>query len=201
MTCTSCPSSPVTVEVLHVRHDPREGWLYRRTLASLPAHSHPDATARRLAGASRPSPVLHSTSWRHDADGLVLTYIQLPDPDTHGAAARLTALRTAHGTHAAAPAPATMTLDNVAAHALRHVALLLRTDAVVRSALGNIATPELLAALTELDPVPAGSLPTSSANPQAVPVAVRELVKRVPNQPLDAVMRDSVHTAPCDQRS
>lgn len=181
MTCTSCRPQAVTVEVLHVRHDARDGWLYRRTLAPLPAHTHPDATARALAGpgpAARPGVVLHSTSWRHDAEGLVLTYILLPDPEPHQPAKRLTTMKTARGTHPTAPAPAEMTLENVAAHALRHIALLLRTDPVVREALTSSASAALVSALTTLDPLPAGALPAASDRSRPLPSSLRSSVGR-----------------------
>lgn len=78
------PSPPVAVEALLLRHDPTEGFAYRRLITALGRSAGPDRTARRLArlGEHDELHMAHSTSWRATRDGgIVLTYLVHPDPD------------------------------------------------------------------------------------------------------------------------
>lgn len=140
---------PVAVEVIVLRRGP----AYRRRVAALPAGRDPEELAAELAGDVE---LLHSTSWRWDAAwGLLLTYAALPDPDPAGTpAVPLTDLTVAAGTDPLRPAPAGVAVDRVAAHAVRHLALLRRTDPVVAGVLTG--HPDLDAEIAAADPVPAG---------------------------------------------
>ena len=81
--------------------------------------------------------VLHSTSWRHDGDHVVLTYLAVIDPPTDlnpnltsGPVART---ELARGGETAAPDSIATT--QVLEHALRHLAWLVTDDPAVSSAL------------------------------------------------------------------
>ena len=128
-------SPPVLVEVLLLRHDPAEGFAYRRLITALAGRARPDDTARRLAllAEDDDAHLVHSTSWRATDDGrIVLTYLVHPDPapnlpgiplpDPHAVA------RSPKPGH---PAPPDLHPRHVAAHAVRHLAFLARTDPVV----------------------------------------------------------------------
>lgn len=78
---------------------------------------------------------LHSTSWRF-AEGIVfLTYVGAPDPDLAAPAVPLTIAEVPHSHSATQPHPALLTIEHVAAHAVRHLAFLLPTDPVIQAAL------------------------------------------------------------------
>lgn len=79
--------------------------------------------------------VLHSTSWRHEADGVVLTYAAVldPSPSLVVLARPLTGAQLARGT-ALAP-PSRIEEEQVAAHALLHLAWLASHDLEVARAL------------------------------------------------------------------
>lgn len=155
------PPPSVLVEVLALRYED-ECWRYRRSAGPLAPRTDPDAAARAVVRLDpMATTILHSTSWRYESSGtLILTYALLPDPDPSVAGAEpLRSLELARGTHPAGPAPAHVSVRHVAAHALRHLALLARTDPVVASALGE--HPELISALAGLTAGPAGQLITS----------------------------------------
>ncbi|MBB6553213.1 hypothetical protein [Nonomuraea rubra] len=156
--------APVSVETLMLRAAADGRWSYRRLTAALGRGESPDEVARRLAGLSvnEPSTVVHSTSWRHRPEGqIVLTYAVCPDPEPHLPAEELPVLHIAQGSAPAAPAPERIDTTNVASHAVRHLAFLMATDAVVRRALLNhpliARTLEGLAPLTmaRLEDIPA----------------------------------------------
>jgi len=85
--------------------------------------------------------VLHSTSWRHDGEHVVLTYLAVVDPP--GAANENLVPepvgRTELARGAATAAPASIQVDQVVEHALRHLAWLLRDDPAVAAALPDWA--------------------------------------------------------------
>lgn len=149
------PAHRVAVEVLALRGDPL---AYRRRIAALQPESLPDDAAAALLGGLPRDGVLHSTSWRRDpAWGLVLTYVALPDEraaDTP--AVPLGDLAVTSGQDPLSPSPAAVSVDQVAAHAVRHLALLRHTDGPVADALGR--HPALDAAIAAVDPLPAGQL-------------------------------------------
>ena len=86
----------------------------------------------------------------------MLTFAVLPDPDPAAPAAPLRIGEIARGNHAARPAPPIIATENVAAHAVRHLALIAQTDPVVAKALES--HPCLQTRLGRCAPVPAGEL-------------------------------------------
>ncbi|MEV6987374.1 hypothetical protein AB0M95_39805 [Sphaerisporangium sp. NPDC051017] len=142
---------PVAVEVLLLRVSSTGGWAYRR-LTTSPGHGEsPDEAARRVSRvpADARHTVVHSTSWRYRPEGqVVLTYAVCPDPAPALPAVALTDPRLATGSAPAAPTPDHIEVDNVAAHAIRHLAFLQATDPIVRDALA--AHPHLGRALDDL---------------------------------------------------
>lgn len=149
------PAHRVAVEVIVLRAAPG-GLAYRRRVAALVPDTDPDRAAADLVGGG--VAVLHSTSWRRDpAWGLLLTYVALPDPraaDTP--AVPLAGDGVAVGPDPVRPTPAAVTVDHVAAHAVRHLALLRYTDPVVAAALDH--DPAMAAAIAATDPAAAGQL-------------------------------------------
>jgi hypothetical protein len=151
----------VLVEVYLLRCQPGGRLAYRRAAGRLGASESPDDAAGRIAmppaGQAGPMAV-HSTSWRHRADGsIVLTYAVLPDPSPSLPAVPITSFGIARGTDPRRPSPPRVHREEVAAHAARHLALLADTDPVVRQVLAEY--PELNCALTALPRLPAGQLP------------------------------------------
>ncbi|GHH64817.1 hypothetical protein GCM10017673_08160 [Streptosporangium violaceochromogenes] len=159
MTEQTTPLAPISVEVLFLRVNAEGGWAYRR-IVTLPTRGEsPDEAARRVCGVARgaPSTVVHSTSWRYRPEGqVVLTYAVCPDPAPQAAAIELSRPRVARGDGPASPSPADLRVEDVAAHAVHHLAFLMTTDPVVRAALGR--SPAVTAALEGLSPALAGEL-------------------------------------------
>ena len=136
-----------------------EGCLRFRALRQrLDDGLHPDDLARRMSGLTTctPGAALHSTSWRHVGDGVVLTYAALPDPrpDATTRAVALDAM--VAGAGPLSPSPASVDLAAVAAHACRHLALLAATDDEI--ALAARAKPTLWELIAKLPPGCAGGL-------------------------------------------
>lgn len=81
--------------------------------------------------------VLHSTSWRHEADHVVLTYLAVvappEEPNPNLASEPVERVELARGDRAAAPA--SIAVEQVLEHALRHLAWLLADDPAVAAAL------------------------------------------------------------------
>ncbi|GAA4190184.1 hypothetical protein GCM10022252_28080 [Streptosporangium oxazolinicum] len=150
---------PVSVEILLLRADPVGAWHYRRVVTSLGKGESPDEAVRRAGGvtAEATSTVVHSTSWRYRPEGqVVLTYAVCPDPAAHLPATALTDFQLARGATPSAPSPERLQVENVVAHALRHLAFLVLTDPVVGEALTR--DPALAAGFAALrrDAVPLG---------------------------------------------
>jgi hypothetical protein len=124
----------------------------------LDAGAHPDDVARCLSGltACTPGAVLHSTSWRQTADGVVLTYAALPDPAPRQDGADVAVDAMVTGAGPLTPSPATVDTAAVAAHACRHLALLAGTDDAV--ALAARDRPDLWELIDKLPPGCAGAL-------------------------------------------
>lgn len=135
---------PVTVEVFLLRA--AGGALaYRRCAGALGPDEHPDAAARRLGGVRDDGPLVHSTSWRCEADGgVVLTYAVVPDPGPAAPATPLGAAGIARGERGR-PSPASLEPAQVAAHAARHLAFLAEHDPEARDALNDPLLAEALA--------------------------------------------------------
>ncbi|MGD9529963.1 hypothetical protein [Pseudonocardia sp.] len=81
-----------------------------------------------------PATVCHSTSWRHEAGTVVLTYAALPDPRPGLPAATLDAPAVLCSEDPLRPAPAGLHGHHVVAHAVRHLAYLAAHDPVVARA-------------------------------------------------------------------
>ncbi|MCA2186605.1 hypothetical protein [Nonomuraea cavernae] len=112
----------------------------------------PDEAARRVSGVAPGAAgvVVHSTSWRHLPEGvLVLTYAVCPDPAPWLPAVELARLEIARGSAPATPTPERIEAAHVAAHAVRHLAFLVARDPVVREAL--LRHRGLVAALASAD--------------------------------------------------
>lgn len=148
------------IETLLLRHDPSDGFAYRRRITPLERHANPDHTARHLAHLSEEDHrhVVHSTSWRATEDGrIVLTYLIHPDPDpTRPAHSLADPNDIARGTRPARPTPTAVTLTQVAAHAVRHLAFLGHTDPAVAAHLEGC--PHTQQALSRVAPDLAGRL-------------------------------------------
>lgn len=148
---------PSTVEVLLFSE--AGGLLrFRAVRERLDPATHPDDLARGLSGltACTPGAALHSTSWRYEDAGVVLTYAALPDPrpwDTRPVV--LDAM--VSGAGPLSPSPIALDLGAVAAHACRHLALLVTTDDDV--ALAARELPGLWDLVTKLPPAVAGGIP------------------------------------------
>ncbi|WP_433087384.1 hypothetical protein ACQP1P_15720 [Dactylosporangium sp. CA-052675] len=164
---------------------------YRPVAGTLPAGTHPDAAAARLAaslvGARReavpaeqggaqcdgPQPVwapppltiLHSTSWRYAGGAVVLTHVAVfdgrPEPD----AVPLAPHGIAHSGDPTAPSPGEVSADAVAAHAVRHLAWLRGGDEVVVAATALAGHPQLWRALNGYAPTLAGGLGIKEPDP------------------------------------
>ncbi|WP_283137411.1 hypothetical protein [Rhizohabitans arisaemae] len=144
-------SSHPVVEVLFIRVD-AGALTYRQQQTELRPGTHPDQAALGLGPSG--DPLLHSTSWRYDPAGhIVLTYAMCPDPRPDLPGRPVPHTSTAHAETPTSPSPARIHLDDVAAHAVRHLAWLAETDPVARDFL--TAHPDLSAALSPLNPAPA----------------------------------------------
>ncbi|MEV0594501.1 hypothetical protein [Nonomuraea cavernae] len=156
--------APVLVEALMLRAGADGRWSYRRAAAAPGRGESPDEAARRISGlsADAASTVLHSTSWRYRPEGqVVLTYAVCPDPAPHLPAAELPALDIAQGDAPAVPTPERIDVANVASHAIRHLAFLMATDAVVRRAL--LDHPPIAMALYGVTPSTMARLESTTA--------------------------------------
>ncbi|MFD7857583.1 hypothetical protein ACFV6B_25285 [Streptomyces microflavus] len=151
---------PVTVEAVLLRHDPAEGFSYRRLIAALGRSAGPDRTARRLADLDEHDEehMAHSTSWRATPDGgIVLTYLVHPDPAPDRPAIRLLdPYAIARSSRPGHPAPPDLEIDHVVAHAVRHLAFLESTDPAVAAHLAP--RPGLVRALRSLPVTTAGEV-------------------------------------------
>jgi hypothetical protein len=151
----------VQIEVILLSVSDGTQLSWRATYGELPAGCRPDARARELAGLSAHVPiatVVHSTSWRPTASGLILTYAVAPDPDPAADAVRAVPAETRIlcSPDAATPTPAAVDLEHVLAHALRHLSLVARTTPAVMAAADTY--PRLWHAVVAHTPDVAGQL-------------------------------------------
>jgi len=154
----SAPATRVTVEVFSVGLDTAgEGLVFARSEAELQGGANPDGRAR-LLGAGE-TVLIHSTSWRWEPDGrIVLTYLAWARDGTLVAGVRpLPGLPPPGPTDPLRPRPQEIRELDPLAHALRHLAFLLRTsrDGAVAAALGSRAA----AAAARFEPEVAGERP------------------------------------------
>ena len=136
---TAC-SGPVNVELLLLGVAGNE-LTFRVRSVRLAADGCPDPVARALAGFDGATPsgaLIHSTSWRAQHHGVVLTYAALPDPSPAGARLLSPVAGIVGSTDLLAPSPAVIGHANVAAHACRHLAFLRQTDPAVAAAAAEL---------------------------------------------------------------
>jgi hypothetical protein len=146
-------SPPVAVEVLLLSLG-NDRLCYRALRAPVGNAMQPDSVVRELFD-DLSDGLIHSTSWRFESGQLLLTYVVLPDPRPSGRRSRVPT-RIARGCRAAAPSPIADVAE-VAAHACRHLAFLVRTDPVVAKALA--AHRDIDRALSAFAPGVAGQFP------------------------------------------
>lgn len=106
-----------------------------------------EALARYGLGAR----VLHSTSWRHDGEHVVLTYLAVVDrpAELNANLAPVPVGRADLARGEATAAPTSIAIDQVLEHALRHLAWLLGDDPAIRAEL-----PDWAEALSSYQPEP-----------------------------------------------
>jgi hypothetical protein len=156
----------IQIEVLLLSVARGDQLRWRVVGGDLPLGQQPDSRARELAGLCTDVPtatVVHSTSWRPNADGLILTYAVLPDPDpAEGTVHAVPAdARVVCSADAAAPTPQAIAVEHVLAHALRHLSLVARTSPAVVAAADS--HPRLWHAVVAHTPGVAGQLVGSGA--------------------------------------
>ena len=128
---------------------------YRSTSAPLDSAA-PDDLAAALAALDDPHGVLHSTSWRFAGDGIVLTYIALPDPEPDHPTRAVGLGQVVSSGDPQEPDPSA-DLDSVAAHACRHLAFVAESDSSVAEAIERHRG--IADQLRRLAPAVAGELP------------------------------------------
>ena len=128
-------------QIVSLRPDCAESFI-----VGWPAGARPeDVVAKAVESLGMKAMVLHSTSWRHTGQEVVLTYLVVVAPIV----SLPTSWETAPVMHAelargdATVPPPTIGVFQVLEHALRHLAWLVRDDPVIASALPD--WPELLA--------------------------------------------------------
>lgn len=95
---------------------------------------HPLDTVRRIVtGAMEGVLLVHSTSWRHERDSVMLTFVVVVSARADMAGSSVSRVDLARST--ATEAPASIAHSQVLEHAIRHLAWLASTDDVVRSTL------------------------------------------------------------------
>ena len=105
-------------------------------LIELDATDHPVETVARLVRENVGEPLLvHSTSWRHDGDAVILSFITVIDARSVGTMESGRIPRAELARSAAKAAPSTIDDAQVIEHALRHLAWLAVDDPVVSAAL------------------------------------------------------------------
>ncbi|MBT2381741.1 hypothetical protein J7E90_31755 [Streptomyces sp. ISL-111] len=155
------PDAPsVAVEVVLLRHDPSEGFAYRRLITALGRGVSPDHAARGLAllGEHDETHLVHSTSWRATREGgITLTYLVHPDPAPDQPGTPLPEPhRIACSPRPGHPSPPDLEVGHVVAHAVRHLAFLEGSDSAIAAHLS--AWPGLVHALRSLPLAAAGEM-------------------------------------------
>ena len=129
----------VSVEVL-VFHLDQDSLKWRCLKENTKENVHPDETALQLVLGSGdnepmlPKSICHSTSWRYENNEIILTYAFLPDPNPLLPSCPLHAVGTIKTSmDPLRPSPPNIDGDNVAAHAVLHLAELARRDPIVKA--------------------------------------------------------------------
>jgi len=111
---------------------------------------HPVEVVNRLvAEAIGPADLVHSTSWRQDEDGVVLTFFVVIDPALTAGMKSAPVGRTELARSGATAAPAAIAAGQVLEHAIRHLAWLAEEDAVVQAKLSGTWRDALSAYIPE----------------------------------------------------
>ncbi|MER6024040.1 hypothetical protein [Streptomyces anulatus] len=151
---------PVAVEVVLLRHNPSEGFAYRRLITALGRGVSPDRAARGLAllDEHKETHMVHSTSWRATREGgITLTYLVHPDPAPDQPGTPLPEPHEiARSSRPGHPSPPDLEVGHVVAHAVRHLAFLEGTDLAVAAHIS--AWPDLVHTLRSLPPATAGEM-------------------------------------------
>jgi hypothetical protein len=112
---------------------------------------HPvEAVERLVRGAIGPPLLVHSTSWRRDHGGVILSFLVVIDPTLVGAMDSAPIARTDLARSEATAAPQQISCAQVVEHGLRHLAWLAQDDPVVSAELA----PSWRAALAGYVPEP-----------------------------------------------
>ena len=124
-----------------------------------PLCGDPDAVARELL-AETPAVWLHSTSWRYENGGIVLTYLAWCErtewDDESNSLLRLEQLSLAYQSRPRHPKPEGVTAFHVVAHGLRHFSWLAQRPS--ENPCLSILDKRTLAWLRGLDPLPSGQI-------------------------------------------
>jgi hypothetical protein len=106
---------------------------------------HPVEVVDRLVRDAIGSPLLvHSTSWRRDHDGVILSFVVVIEPELVGPMASAPVERADLARSEATAAPRAIAHVQVVEHGLRHLAWLVRDDPVVAAEL-QPPWPQILA--------------------------------------------------------
>jgi hypothetical protein len=123
----------VHIEVLTLAAAAAGRLAYRRDVDHLQGSETPDEAAVRISEVPADGAYLvHSTSWRHTSDAVVLTYAVAPDPhDGRDGVELSTASGSLQPSDPTRPGAGPIRTEDVVAHACRHLALLADVDPAV----------------------------------------------------------------------
>ena len=120
-------------------------------LLEIAEDEHPVEVVGRLVRAAMGEPILiHSTSWRRDHGGVILSFVVVIDPALVGSMASAPVVRARLARSEATAAPREIAHAQVVEHGLRHLAWLVHDDPVVARELSAAWS----AALADYDPEP-----------------------------------------------
>jgi hypothetical protein len=104
----------------------------------LGATDHPVGVVDRIVRENVGKPrLVHSTSWRHDADSVILSFVVVIDADLVGGMESAPIGRADLARSSATAAPADIAHEQVIEHGLRHLAWLAVDDPVVAAELAG----------------------------------------------------------------
>jgi hypothetical protein len=123
----------VHIEVLTLAAAAGGRLAFRRDVDHLQGSETPDEAAARISDVPADGVhVVHSTSWRHTPDAVVLTYAVAPDPhDDRDFVELSTASSALRASDPTRPGAGPIRTEDVVAHACRHLALLADVDPAV----------------------------------------------------------------------
>lgn len=99
-------------------------------------NQHPMEVVKRMVARTIGEPLLvHSTSWRHEDDAVILTFLAMIDPALVGDMASLRIQRVELARSEASAPPQNIEAEQVLEHAIRHLAWLAQDDDPVKSQL------------------------------------------------------------------